>query len=136
MGNGILGSQADRFLPIPHYPNTPFSANWWRQRELHPSQTSCEEVSPLRHMCSREENGALGSWVDGITGSIHHSKTPLPHHPILQIGALGGNRTRASALATQCSAIELRAHAQGNDFAFPCVLFYTTKNEHLHRFAL
>jgi hypothetical protein len=28
--------------------------NWWRQWELHPSQTDCETVSPLRHMCPRE----------------------------------------------------------------------------------
>jgi hypothetical protein len=33
--------------------------NWWRQWELHPSQTDCETVSPLRHMCPRE----LARWV-------------------------------------------------------------------------
>lgn len=25
--------------------------NWWRQWELHPPQTACKAVSPLRHMC-------------------------------------------------------------------------------------
>ena len=29
-------------------------ANWWRQWELHPPQTDCETVSPLRHMCPLE----------------------------------------------------------------------------------
>lgn len=27
---------------------------WWRRRELHPSQTCCEQASPLRHMRPRK----------------------------------------------------------------------------------
>lgn len=39
---------------------------WWRQWELHPPQTDCETVSPLRHMCPRE----LARWVGAAPTSL------------------------------------------------------------------
>ena len=87
---------------------SPVQIDWWRQWELHPPQTDCETVSPLRHMCPR--NTGTACWCHPNHAEFWRLDCASWRTPcVMEIGALGGSRTHTSAMATRCSAAKPRA---------------------------
>ena len=65
---------------------------------MHPPQTDCETVSPLRYMCPRQKMARrVGA---APTPSSFGDSTALTGARRVKTGAVGGNCTRAGSLAT------------------------------------